>query len=163
MDDKVLVTYPRRCSGCRICEQWCAYTHLGRVDPVRSRVKVIRSHEDYSNIPVACHQCPDSPCVASCKFGALDKNPETGAIMVDEEKCVGCRRCMGACPHSAICMDKEKKVVLICDLCGGHPRCVAHCPAGALEYLPLELTDRGLREEYMQQYVAGRKEGKRNG
>lgn len=162
MSNKVLVTHPQRCLGCRICEQWCAYRHEGKVDPVRARIKVAKSPEDFLNIPVACHQCPDSPCIASCKFGALAKHPETGAIAVDEEKCVGCRKCMRACPHSAICMDKEKKVVLICDLCGGNPQCVAHCPANALEYLPLELTDRGLREEYIQKIAAERKGGKGN-
>ncbi|MDO7787590.1 4Fe-4S dicluster domain-containing protein [Desulforamulus aquiferis] len=147
MKKKVLVTYPERCLGCRICEQWCAYRHHGKVDPVRSRIKLAKSLTDYLNIPVVCQQCPNSPCIASCKFGALSKDPLTGAIAVDEEKCVGCRRCMRSCPHAAIALDKEKRVVIICDLCQGNPQCVAQCPAGAIDYLPLEITDRAIREE----------------
>ncbi|MBE3572286.1 MAG: 4Fe-4S dicluster domain-containing protein, partial [Moorella humiferrea] len=114
----VLVTYPERCVGCRICEQWCSWKHEGQVNPTKSRIRVHRVHGKYLNIPVTCMQCSKSPCIAACREGALSKDSATGAVIVDEEKCIGCRRCVRACPYGAVAIDKDKRVVLICDLCG---------------------------------------------
>ncbi|SMB97217.1 4Fe-4S dicluster domain-containing protein [Thermanaeromonas toyohensis ToBE] len=144
---KVLTVYPERCVGCRICEQWCSFKHEGQVNPTKSRIHVLRLHEKYLNIPVTCMQCAQSPCISACREEALTKDPQTGAILVNEKKCIGCRRCIRACPYGAISLDKIKKVVLICDLCGGDPQCVAHCRERAIEYIPFALADRGYREE----------------
>lgn len=48
--------------------------------------------------PFGCLGCGD--CVASCQFGALSMNPETGLPVVDEEKCTACGACVKACPKS---------------------------------------------------------------
>lgn len=82
----VLVTYPERCVGCRICEQWRSWKHEGRVNPTKARVRVSRVHAKYLNIPVTCMQCAQSPCIAACREGALSKDPATGAVLVNEEK-----------------------------------------------------------------------------
>ncbi|MEW8958362.1 MAG: 4Fe-4S dicluster domain-containing protein [Moorella sp. (in: firmicutes)] len=150
----VLVTYPERCVGCRICEQWCSWKHEGQVNPTKSRVRVHRVHSKYLNIPVTCMQCTKSPCIAACREGALRKDAVTGAVIVDEEKCIGCRRCVRACPYGAVAIDKDKRVVLICDLCGGEPQCVAHCREGAIEYVSLAVADRGHRAAYVETVVA---------
>lgn len=129
---KVLSVMSERCIGCRICEQWCANQH--EQEPSKSHIRVQRSHADYRNIPKVCHQCEESPCIKNCHFGALTKHPETGAILVDEEKCTGCRLCARNCPYEAIAFNRKIKKVHICDLCNGHPQCVIHCPEGALNF-----------------------------
>jgi Fe-S-cluster-containing hydrogenase component 2 len=44
--------------------------------------------------------------------------------------------CITACPFGVISLHPEKHVAIKCDLCGGDPECVKHCPTGALKYLP---------------------------
>jgi len=66
------------------------------------------------------------------------KREKTGAIVVDEEKCVGCGLCVQSCPYGAITVDPLTKCALKCDLCNGDPECVKHCPGGALSYLDVD-------------------------
>jgi Fe-S-cluster-containing hydrogenase component 2 len=66
------------------------------------------------------------------------KREKTGAIVVDEEKCVGCGLCVQSCPYGAITVDPITKRALKCDLCNGDPECVKHCPGGALSYLDVD-------------------------
>jgi len=67
---------------------------------------------------------------------------KTGARVIDEEKCIGCRRCVEACPfsESMIVYNPEKNVCEKCDLCGGDPECVKQCPAsgnGAIGFVEI--------------------------
>ena len=66
--------------------------------------------------------------------GALQKDPESGIVTVDAEKCVGCFTCVVACPCSAIIPDFHRKKAVKCDLCPHleTPACVANCPNQAL-------------------------------
>jgi len=52
---------------------------------------------------------------------------KTGAVIIDEKKCIGCLVCVQACPFGAILVGPGGEV-LKCDLCGGDPKCVLHCP-----------------------------------
>lgn len=128
---KGLNVIAEKCIGCRICEQWCIWRHENE-GGTGSRIKVARLHANYVNLPHVCRQCEDTPCIKSCRFQALDRDPGTGAILVNRERCTGCRLCQRKCPHGAINFDKRTKKVLICDLCGGNPACVVHCPEEAL-------------------------------
>ena len=56
------------------------------------------------------------------------------AVMIDEDKCTACMRCVAVCPYGVITIDPVKKVALKCDLCGGDPECVKHCPDKVLMY-----------------------------
>lgn len=137
---KVLDVIPERCTGCRICEQWCSWGHEGQVGG-QSRIHTIREHADYVNTPKVCRQCLDVPCIANCRFEALSKDPVSGAIIVNSELCTGCQICRRHCPHGAITYNKSNKKVRICDLCGGAPKCVVHCPEGALEFNSRDLCE----------------------
>ncbi|MET1127814.1 MAG: 4Fe-4S dicluster domain-containing protein [Thermoproteota archaeon] len=115
-----------RCSGCRLCEIECSLGHEGRVWPEASRIKVFE-YAPGVVVPHLCTQCPDYPCVSVCPTQALRVSEETGAVLVDEDKCVLCKLCVDACPSKAPRIVKGKSSVLICDLCGGDPACVKVC------------------------------------
>jgi Fe-S-cluster-containing dehydrogenase component len=76
--------------------------------------------------------------VKSCLVDALSRNPETGSIDLDQEKCVKCRACEAACPFGCTLFDDQHDMLVKCDLCGGDPVCAHFCPTKALEYKPLK-------------------------
>jgi len=128
---------PGVCTGCGVCQLVCSLAKENAFDPDLSRIKVIRLY-GMVNLVAACRFCEDAPCVVACPRDALTQR-EDGVIVVDEVKCDGCRWCIEACKYGAIVMNPEKKVVMICDLCGElEPQCVEWCPEGALELITEE-------------------------
>lgn len=132
MSRPVLVTKPwvvrdyMKCSGCRLCEIACSMKHEGRVWPEASRVRVFMLVPG-AEAPHLCAQCSDYPCVSSCPVGALSVDDETGAVLVDDEKCTSCGACIKACPGEVPHLHPEGNRVVICDLCGGDPECAKVC------------------------------------
>lgn len=141
---KVISVASQRCVGCRLCEQWCSYSHHGAVSPVKSRIRVLRDLEGEKDIPLVCRQCAVPLCIKACPGAALGRDEKTGAVVVYRDLCTGCGLCVEACPHGAVGVDGAGNPV-ICDLCGGRPQCAVHCPEGAIKYLRRELTDREKR------------------
>jgi len=126
-----------KCAGCRYCEMLCSFHHEGKFSPSLSRVTVIKEDRYGLDYPVLCHQCDPCPSVEACPTGAL-RRTELGVISLDEEACIGCGRCVEACPYDAVKLDKASRP-LICDLCGGDPLCVKRCPTGALTFTEAEV------------------------
>jgi Fe-S-cluster-containing dehydrogenase component len=118
-----------RCSGCRKCEIACSLFHENRIWPEASRIRVFMLVPG-AEVPHLCVQCEDYPCVESCPVDALSVSKDTGAVLVDKEKCTGCGLCIDACPGRIPHIHPTDKYAVICDLCGGKPQCVEVCQKG---------------------------------
>jgi Fe-S-cluster-containing dehydrogenase component len=90
-------------------------------------------------VPKMCNHCAKSPCVQVCPVGATFDSPE-GVVLVDQERCIGCRYCVQSCPYGCRYIHPEKEVVDKCTLCyhritkGLNPACMEVCPTGARIY-----------------------------
>ncbi len=131
---KMLTVTPGRCIGCRTCEVACAFRHADAGVPGRSRVQVRTMAKDVW-VPILCMQCDEAACVKACPVFALWRNPDTGAIDVQTDRCVRCNACVPACPFGNMTVESPAKAVIKCDVCGGDPACAQFCPTRALQYL----------------------------
>jgi len=120
-----------KCTGCKLCMLVCSLWHEGICNPTKSRICVERRSVEL-DLPHVCRQCEKPPCVAACPLGALSKTAD-GSVRVDESACTACGFCAAACPFDAIRIHPSNRVAMICDLCGGDPRCVKYCALGALK------------------------------
>jgi len=127
-----LLIEAEKCTGCRICENFCSFHHEGAIWPGRARITVIVESDSGPFALRFCRQCDEAPCAAACPAGAIQRNERTGAWAVDAALCLGCGSCAAACPYDAIVLDAERGLALKCDLCGGEPECAAMCPAGVI-------------------------------
>ena len=132
---KMLVVDHGKCTGCRSCEMACSVYHIRASNPAKSAVRVVKSEGAGLSVPIVCQQCEEPPCAAICPVEAISRNPETDAVIVDSDLCVGCQLCVVACPFGAFVLDRDLRQVIKCDLCGGaEPWCVRFCEPGALAY-----------------------------
>ncbi|MGC9324202.1 MAG: 4Fe-4S dicluster domain-containing protein [Desulfomonilia bacterium] len=141
-----IVCDQQKCSGCRICEQVCSEFHYGVYNPKLTAIIVDRGYGgsgDWIDTRT-CHQCPNPWCMRVCPVDAIYRDTRTGAVVVDEQACIGCEKCVPACPFGMINMRPDGKKAFKCDLCGGDPQCVASCPMDALTTEPLVWRDREL-------------------
>lgn len=127
-----------RCSGCRRCEIVCSLSHEGKIWPEASRIRIFAPFPGLE-VPHLCTQCDDYPCVKACSADALSVDEKTGAVIVDREKCTGCGACIESCPGKIPYMHPTENYAVICDLCGGKPKCVEVCAEAG--YNALRLTD----------------------
>ena len=121
----IFVDYSR-CAGCRMCEVACSLEHEGVIWPEASRIRVFEFVPGVT-IPTLCYQCPDYPCVKACPNDALEVDKETGAVKVRVSRCNMSGECIEACPAKIPRIPLGKNHVVICDLCGGNPKCVEAC------------------------------------
>ena len=134
-----------RCIGCHSCEISCKNENnviLGSYwNKVlhRGPVGTWPDLEEYY-LPSQCMQCENAPCVSVCPTGASYRDAETGIVLVDKSKCIGCKYCLMACPYGVRSWNKQEKVVEKCTLCrqltsvGELPACVQACCASARFY-----------------------------
>lgn len=136
---RIFNTNPEACTGCHMCEMVCSLNHEKTgINPKRSIIKVIDVSEKGIYIPKTCNLCQNAPCVEACSTYALTQNTETGVIQVDGENCSGCGLCVEACESGAIFLHPENNIAVVCDLCGGKPKCVKYCLQEALVFLKPE-------------------------
>ena len=135
---KKIVVEARLCTGCRLCEAVCAAWHEDALCVAAARIRVFRRERAGRAVAVTCTQCQESPCARVCPVAAIRRSPSSGALVLDPAACIGCELCVAACPIGAVFSANGK--VVKCDLCGGEPKCVQFCSAGALRHVaPLDV------------------------
>ena len=136
------------CVGCHACVVACAVEN-GTPAGGFWRQVVTFNEDRHPALPVfhlslACNHCLDAPCERHCPALAIARDARTGAVLVDAERCIGCRYCSWVCPYDAPRFDAARGVMGKCTLChprlleGEKPACVASCPTGALKLGPLD-------------------------
>ncbi len=133
MNKRILIK-SELCNGCGICELVCALARTGQWDPALARVNVLKDYERSISLPVFCGHCENPPCAQACLMNVIDKDPDNGLMVRNEEFCIGCHACELACPFGASCFNFLDEVAVNCDLCGGAPLCVEYCPSQALYF-----------------------------
>jgi anaerobic carbon-monoxide dehydrogenase iron sulfur subunit len=116
-----------RCTGCTSCMLACSFAKAGTHAMHLSRIRISRDEEIAEFQPKVCRQCRARACIAACPVNALTLSRETEAVLLEAELCIGCEACVAACPYDALRMDTERRLPLVCDLCGGSPSCVEAC------------------------------------
>jgi Fe-S-cluster-containing hydrogenase component 2 len=132
---KIIMVDPSKCTGCRSCEIACSFEKLRECNPSRARIHVVCNRITGKNLPVVCQQCRDAPCKAVCPTKAIYEDEKTHAIVVNKNKCIGCRQCVMACPFGAIDVFLDIGHSFKCDLCDGNPQCVEACTENALTFI----------------------------
>jgi molybdopterin-containing oxidoreductase family iron-sulfur binding subunit len=159
----VMVIDLARCANARKCLQGCQKMH--HLPPHVAWIKffLMRDSQDTDPywFPKPCFQCNNPPCVKVCPVGATFKRTD-GIVLIDNERCIGCKFCMAACPYSSRVFnwtepnvdDEGNKVTYSpetsnpgkvgtvgkCDFCpdmvrlGKLPSCVLSCPNGVYYY-----------------------------
>jgi len=141
----------KKCSGCTSCMLACSLTHHGKTSQSLSRIQVTQNpHGKFpEDIEISqCRQCPFPSCVEACPTGAMHADDETGVRTVDAAKCIGCERCVNACPFtpSRALWNFDEKHAQKCDLCVDAPfwkheggidgvrACESVCPMRAITF-----------------------------
>lgn len=155
-----VIADPDKCIGCRTCMIACVVAHsnenifeqnIGDIN-FNPKLEVIKTNK--VSAPIQCRHCEDAPCVNVCPNGCIVKDKD--AIKILEDRCIGCKTCMMACPIGAIdlvtlkeidenklCF-KENMVANKCDLCVESeegPACVKVCPTQAFKIIKKEDLD----------------------
>jgi len=146
MENKSIMVDIEKCLACKSCEIACAVAHsqsknleeaIGEMPKPQRRVTVLSAGE--FAVPLQCRHCEDAPCIAVCPTGAIHRQAAEGPVLIEKDKCIGCRYCLVVCPFGVIELSGDGKAMVKCDLCferaeaGQEPACVEACPTKALK------------------------------
>jgi molybdopterin-containing oxidoreductase family iron-sulfur binding subunit len=155
----VMVIDLSRCKSVKACQSACNHAH--ELNPGDNWIKVYPMQDAPHTAPywepTTCMHCDEPPCVKVCPVDATFKR-EDGIVLIDSDRCIGCRFCMAACPYSTRVFNwgepeipkeaaakpyscetstpQKKGTVSKCDFCadktrkGELPHCVSACPNG---------------------------------
>lgn len=105
--------------------------------------------------PLQCRHCEKAPCAAICPTAALWRRNQDSPVVLDHERCIGCRWCILACPFGVIRMDPKDGAIVKCDLCaerlakGEVPACVESCHTRAITLEAIEDVVQDKREAFL--------------
>lgn len=155
----VMVIDLSRCKNLKKCQSACNHNHLVHTGQNWIKIHPMKDAEHAAPFwqPTTCMHCDEPPCVKVCPVDATFKRQD-GIVLIDSDRCVGCRFCMAACPYSTRVFNWEKPdlpeavahqhysaetsvpqkkgTVGKCDFCpdmvrkGELPHCVSACPNG---------------------------------
>ena len=159
----VMVIDLSRCKNLKRCQASCNHAHF--VQDAQNWIKVHPmldgEHEAPYWQPTTCMHCDEPPCVKVCPVDATFKRQD-GIVLIDSDRCIGCRFCMAACPYSTRVFNWEEPTLPVevehqhyscetsvpqkkgtvgkCDFCpdmarkGELPHCVSACPNGVFSF-----------------------------
>ena len=142
-----LVVNYDKCRGCNCCALACSFFKTNTFNSTKANLSVASFPEANLRFPVVCQQCLQPVCMEVCPVKAIYRDAETGAVIIDQNLCKGCRMCIKACPIGSPWVDSDNSRVMKCDLCGGDPKCVEYCAYGALQFIPVEEATMKQRKE----------------
>ncbi|MFZ5827313.1 MAG: 4Fe-4S dicluster domain-containing protein [Bacillota bacterium] len=136
-----------QCAGCHFCEIACQVNK--GLPPDKSFIS-FRTAENPKGFPKGawavrrhqCMHCLEPACVSACPVAAMDKT-EAGPVVYHDERCLGCRYCMNACPFGVPKFDWDSglldgALIRKCNFCaerqaeGKLPACINACPTKAV-------------------------------
>ena len=152
---KALLVDISECIGCRACMEGCMQAHDFTGDAFEveklstTAYTVVEEKGDYF-VRKLCMHCVTPSCVSVCPVAALQKT-DTGPVVYDSSRCMGCRYCIQACPFEVPRYEWDSSIpsVTKCDMCverqerGEMPACAEACPVGATVF--------GTREELLEE------------
>ncbi len=156
-----------RCVGCHACAVACKAENNtaptisplkvrnGRAVKVDYRRVLYRESGLYPSVTrtfvtMACNHCYEPSCLKSCPVGAISKRAADGIVLIDYDKCIGCKYCLWSCPYGAPRFNENTRKVEKCTLCvhridaGLDPACVTTCPTKALTLEDFTRSNSGL-------------------
>ena len=156
----------RKCIGCHACTVACKSEHDVPVGVNRTWVKQVEKGTFPNTKRIftvnRCNHCSDAPCVTICPTNALYTRDD-GIVDFNNDRCIGCRSCMQACPYDALYIDPESHTAAKCNYCahrvdiGLEPACVNVCPEHAIISGDMENPDTEIAQLIAMQEVRTRK------
>jgi Fe-S-cluster-containing dehydrogenase component len=151
-----------KCKNARKCVDACQEGHLLPKDHEWMKLYLLQDDNNTAKywFPRPCFHCDKPMCVSVCPVGATYKRDD-GIVLIDNDRCIGCKFCMTGCPYSVRVFnwkDPEVKVpadhvydpetgipqvegtVGKCIFCADKlrnnelPRCVSACPMGVIYF-----------------------------
>ena len=103
-----MVIDTKRCVGCKSCVAACKAEN--KTPPgVNYNVVLEEGQDDPNDKPVfftkPCMHCEQPPCINVCPVSATFKRAQDGIVVVDYDRCIGCRYCIVACPYGSRTFD----------------------------------------------------------
>jgi tetrathionate reductase subunit B len=144
-----------RCCGCYNCQLACKDEHVDNdwtpyakpqpetgqfwmkiEEHVCGSLPKVKMHY----IPKLCNHCEKPACISACSVNAISTRDD-GLVLIEPEKCTGCKACVSACPYDAIYFNESLNLAQKCTGCAhlldnGYalPRCVEACPTDAMKF-----------------------------
>lgn len=156
----------RKCIGCHACTVACKSEHDVPIGVNRTWVKQTEKGTFPNTRRIfsvtRCNHCTDAPCVTICPTEALHIR-EDGIVDFNNDRCIGCKSCMQACPYDALYIDPETNTAAKCNYCahrtdiGLEPACVNICPEHAIISGDMEDPDSEISQLLSREQVKTRK------
>lgn len=140
---------PERCIECRACEAACKNWNDVETG-LNIRYRLVRVSEfgkwpavGMQALSLACNHCEVPYCQKACPVRAIWRRDD-GVVLIDRDKCVGCRMCEKFCPYGAPQFNTRTGKMEKCTMCFDRvedkmqPACATLCPTGALRWGPWE-------------------------
>jgi Fe-S-cluster-containing dehydrogenase component len=142
-----MVIDTKKCVGCNDCvvacktennvpigynRDWIVTESFGKFPDINMEIRTER-----------CNHCSETPCVSCCPTGASHIHDVGGVVLVDHNKCIGCKACVEACPYDARFIHPDGYADK-CTFCihrvekGENPACVDVCPTYCMHFGDLD-------------------------